>query len=244
MPHTLIVGGSRGIGRVVAETFTAAGHDVSILARRLPERPLPERATVWPVDITNAEHLQDALNELLERRGGVNYVVVMQRWRGEGDDWAGEIATTLTATRNILDQVSDRFAAGDRAVAIVSSLIGHFVVANQPLSYHVGKGGLEALARHYAVVLGSRGIRVNAVAPSTVVKPEASAYYADNPALVEMFESIVPLRRMGTAADVAGVIGFLCSPSSGFMTGQILNVDGGMSLVLQEVIGRRLSGLS
>lgn len=244
MPHTLIVGGTRGIGRVVTEQFSSAGHQVSIIARRMPQNELPTGSRMWTVDITERESLKRALSEILAERGDVNYLVLTQRYRGTGEDWTGEIATTLTASRDILDHLADHFAEGDRAVVIVSSLIGQFVVANQPLSYHVGKGGLESLVRHYAVLFGTRGIRVNGVAASTVVKPEASRYYQENPALVKMFEGIIPLGRMGTAADIASVIGFLCGTASSFMTGQILAVDGGMSLVLQETIGRRLSGLS
>ncbi len=214
---------------------------MSALARR-EASGLPESARAWSSDITDSARVRATLDDIVAASGPINHLVITQRYRGDLDDWTGEFATTLTASRTILDHVAGAFAEGDRSVAIVSSLIGRFVVSNQPLSYHVGKAGLEALIRHYAVSFGGRGIRVNGVAPCTVVKREARGYYGARPALVSMFEDIIPLGRMGTADDVAGVVGFLCDPASSFMTGQVLTVDGGMSLVLQETIARRLTG--
>jgi NAD(P)-dependent dehydrogenase (short-subunit alcohol dehydrogenase family) len=99
------------------------------------------------------------------------------------------------------------------------------------------------LVRYYAVALGPRGIRVNGVSPGTVVKRENQEFYARSEALVGVFKRTIPLGRMGTAVDVANVIAFLCGPQASFVTGQQIVVDGGVSLLSQESLARKIAGV-
>jgi len=99
------------------------------------------------------------------------------------------------------------------------------------------------MARFYAVKLGSLGIRVNVVAPSTFVKAESSAYYDAQPELQTLYKKITPLGRMGTAEEVARTVAFLCGPESSFITGQELMVDGGLSLLLHDMLAREVAGI-
>src|SRR5690606_26429615 len=107
-------------------------------------------------------------------------------------------------------------------------------------SYHVGKAGMNQMMRYYAVNLGRKGIRVNGVTPFTFLKEESKEFYLKNDALQDLYRRITPMQRMGTAEDSARLIAFLCSPVSGFINGQNIYVDGGLSLVWPETLARKL----
>jgi 3-oxoacyl-[acyl-carrier protein] reductase len=101
----------------------------------------------------------------------------------------------------------------------------------------VAKAGLETIVRYYAVKWGPAGIRVNGVAPSAFIKDESKAYHATNPDVSARMAKLTPLRRMGTVADAAEAVMFLASERAGFITGQNLIVDGGLTLQLQTSLG-------
>lgn len=244
-PHALVVGGTRGIGRAVVRRFVAEGFAVSVIGRRPPEKGLGGKAVHhWAVDLRDTDAITTAVPAIAKAGGAFSRLVCLQRFRGEGDDWQGEIDITLTATRLLVDAAASRFAArGDRAIVVVSSIADRFVASEQPLSYHVAKAGLTQLARYYAVTLAGRGIRVNAVSSGTIVKDEARAFYRKQKALRELYEEMIPLGRIGTADEIASVVSFLCSGAASFVTGQSLVVDGGVSLQWHEALVRRMSPL-
>jgi NAD(P)-dependent dehydrogenase (short-subunit alcohol dehydrogenase family) len=123
---------------------------------------------------------------------------------------------------------------GDKAICVVSSINATLVHPGMSIGYHACKAALDQMIRYWAVTLGPLGIRVNGVSPGTVQKgpepfPDAAFH-----------ESITPLRRMGTAVEVADVVVFLCSAAASFVTGQNIVVDGGVSLQWQETLARDL----
>lgn len=244
-PHALVVGGTRGIGRAVVHRFLEDGCTVSVVGRRPPATPFDSRRVqCWQADLADPEAVASVIPALVKSGGPLSRLVCLQRFRGDGDDWEGEMATTLTATRHVVDLAAPRFARrGERAIVVVSSIADRFVATEQPLSYHVAKAGLTQLARYYAVALAARGIRVNAVSSGTIVKDEARGFYRAQRALRELYEEMIPLGRMGTAAEIASVVSFLCGPDASFMTGQSLVVDGGVSVQWHEALVRRMSPL-
>lgn len=247
MSHALIVGGTRGLGREVAKLLSAAGHTVSIIGRREPQtqdRDIPRTHFYLLGDIADTAVMTKVLGEAVTAHGPLYYLVFSQRFRGEGDSWTGELNVSLTSTKAVIEACADQFAPGvDKGIVVVSSVLGEYVGEGQGLSYHVGKAGLNQMMRFYAVNLGRKGIRVNAVTPFTFLKQESKDFYLNNKPLHDLYEKITPLGRMSTSEDSAKVIAFLCSPQAGFVNGQNIYVDGGLSLVWPETMARNMAGL-
>lgn len=244
--HTLIVGGTRGMGREVVRQMQAECHTVSVIGRRAPidvDKKLSD-VRFWTADIADGAKLPALLEGVISHGGPISYLVFFQRYRGDGDKWIGEIETSLTATKNIIEGLLPYFAqSADQAIVLVGSIAVDHIVSEQPVGYHVAKAGLRHMASYYAVTLGERGIRVNCVSPCVIVKDENRGFYASNQTIADVYKRIIPLGRMGTAQDSANVISFLCSPKAGFVTGQQIVVDGGVSLLSQESLSRKISGI-
>lgn len=226
MSHALVAGGTRGIGRVIAQAFAKRGDMVTVVGRKEIERSF-----FWIADAVKTQGKLDSL-------------IFCQRYRPSGivtdeDVFEGEVETSLELTRSVIQECATLgYFDNPCSIVIVSSVIAHTVANEQPVGYHVAKAALEGMARYYAVTLGKRGIRVNCVAPGVTLKPENAEYYSQHPEKVELFSRINPLGRMGTAQDVANVVTWLCSPGAAFVTGQTIVVDGGVSLVNQEALAR------
>jgi NAD(P)-dependent dehydrogenase (short-subunit alcohol dehydrogenase family) len=243
MNHSLIIGGTRGIGRALVKLLAEEGGAVSVIGCRAPEEPVTN-ARYWVVDLLDVSAMARTLEESIKQDGKLNSVVFLQRYRGEGDNWAGEIETSLTATKSLIERLSGEFEeSGDKAIVLVSSIAAELVVGGQPVGYHVAKAGFNQMIRYYAVALGPKGIRVNGVSPATVLKDESKEFYLNNEKLLALYRRIIPLGRMGTAEDVARVISFLASHQSAFVTGQNIVVDGGLTLQSQESLARGVASL-
>jgi NAD(P)-dependent dehydrogenase (short-subunit alcohol dehydrogenase family) len=243
MTHSIIIGGTRGLGRVVARQFAARGDVVSVIGRtELPTEDLKAgNIHGYKADIDDNESICSTLDALVRENGKVNYCVFLQRYRGKGDDWAGEFQTTLTATKNIVEHLLPQFsAAEDNGFVMVGSVFSKYIGDGQPVSYHVAKAGLDQMMRYYALNFGPKNIRVNGISTFTFLKDESKDFYLNNKPLLDLYDSIVPLKRMGTTEDSANVIAFLCSRQASFVTGQSITIDGGLSLHWPESMARSL----
>lgn len=245
MTHSIVFGGSKGLGRVVARQLAARGDQVSVISRSEP--PMAERpagVSYFQADMADSEATRAALDAAIERGGVLSYLVFCQRYRGKEDAWAGEIEVSLTASKRVIESVEDRFAKGaDAGIVFVSSVFGDRVGEGQGLSYHLGKAGMNHMARYYAVNLARKGIRTNTVTPFTFLKEESKDFYLGNKDLLGLYEDMIPLGRMATSEDSANVIAFLCSSGAAFVNGQNIWVDGGLSLVWPETLARKLKAL-
>lgn len=241
--HVVIVGGSKGLGRVVADNFLARGNRVTILARSPAKEASTDKLQQLELDLENLSTLDKLIEQTLTFGGRLRYLVFCQRYRGKDDAWAGEIQVSLTATKQLIEGFADHFQPeGDRAIAIVSSVYAEFVGGSQPLSYHVAKAGLNQLVKYYAWTMGRKGVRVNALMPLTYLKPESQAHYLAQPDLMALYEKLVPLKRLGTAQDSANLIEFLSSDKAAFINGQAIFIDGGVSVIWPEELAKSLTG--
>ena len=245
--HALVIGGTRGTGRALVRILAAGGQTVSVIGRRPPPESDLQAPQVnyWMVDLADEKRLSKVLSEIVHKHGKLSSLVFCQRYRGEGDAWSGDFQTSLTATKNAIEQLADAFdETGNKAIVIVGSVASEFIAEEQPVSYHVTKAGLTQMVRYFAVVLGPKGIRINCVSPSSILKEESKKFYMEQKELLALYKRIVPLGRMGTAEEISNVIEFLCSPKSSFITGQNIVVDGGLSLQGHESMARNLASLT
>ena len=241
--HALIIGGTKGAGRVAVRLFRDDGYFVSVIARRIPQSFAKRVSLVryWGVDILDENAVRRSLQEILTTRGKITALIFFQRFRGNGDSWANEIDTSLTATKRLIEMLVDEFGLHNCAIIIVSSVNSYYISRSLSLGYHVAKAGMNQMVRYYAVTLATRGIRVNSVSPGTFLKEESKGEFLKNKALMKLYQKMIPIGRMCVAEEVVWPIMFLCSGKASFITGQDLIVDGGLALQFQEALGRELA---
>lgn len=246
MSHALVIGGTKGLGKEVVKNFLNRDFGVSILSRNPPTDESLQDCHHISADLEELSGVSDWVEAILSFGGPLNYVVFCQRYRGEGDIWQGEMQVTLTATKVLMEALSNHFSLennADRAIVVVSSVYAEYVGGSQPLGYHVAKAGLNQIVRYAAWDMGRKGIRVNGVMPLTYLKPESKDFYLSQESLMRLYEQFVPLKRMGEVEDSVSLIEFLCSPKASFINGQCIFVDGGVSVVWPEELARKISGI-
>lgn len=245
--HYLIIGGTRGIGKKLAQMLAKHHHRLSIVGRHLPTETqgLGSNVRHWQMDLFQEESFMKSFSQIIKDEGKISHLIFAQRYRGTDDDWEGEFRISLTATKKIIELAFDCFDdTPEKSIVIVNSISSFLVGLEQPVSYHVAKAGLSQLVRYFAVILGPRGVRINCVSPCTVLKDESKQFYLNNTKLNNLYKRIIPLGRMGTAKEISDIIEYLCSPASTFITGQTIIADGGLSLISQEALARDLASVS
>jgi 3-oxoacyl-[acyl-carrier protein] reductase len=237
--HVIISGGSRGLGKTLVEGLLASGYLVSTFSRNRTEftDQLATNAAFFfePADVCDPQTLSRFLDGAKEKFGppyalvncaGVATVGVLPLLRDQQIDEA--IATnlrgTLVLTRMVLRQM--RLRGGGGSIVNISSVVGLRGYRGMAV-YAATKGGIDALTRALARELGSWGIRVNSVAPGYLRTEMSETLKAEQ---LEKILRRTPLGRLGVPEDVVGPVKFLLSDESAFVTGQVLTVDGGITV--------------
>lgn len=234
--HVIIVGATSPLASEAAAAFLARGDRISLISRGGPANTTiadsSDNVSSYAFDLNDLAGVHDLFTRIVRKSGSVSRICFFQRYRGGADNpWDGEYAVSLRATSKFIEAFKAQPPMDhDRSVVIVSSPADTGVVLEQSASYHAVKAGLSQMVRYYAVTLGEAGIRVNGIKPAIVLKPRAQQFYDQNPDIVTLFNRVTPLGRMGRPSDIANATLFLSSDLASYITGQILSVDGGLSL--------------
>lgn len=236
--RALVTGGSGAIGAVICQRLAADGYAVIVHAHRHPEAAdhVAEKivanggsATVACFDVvdglTTAQTLQALLKEgpiqVLVNNAGMHEDAPMAGMTA--DQWKRVIEVSLNGFFHVtqpllLPMIGTRWGR----IVSISSLAA--VIGNRgQTNYAAAKAGLHGASKSLALELASRGVTVNVVAPGLIESPAVRQAFT-----AAQVESLVPMKRVGTAEEVAALVSFLVSERAGYVTGQVIGIDGGM----------------
>ncbi len=239
-PRTiLITGASRGIGKAAALLLAEQGFDIVLNFRTSHDKAqeiadeiakIGQVARLLPFDISNRSEASEAINTDIETHGAYYGVICNAGITRDNafpamssEEWDDVIHTNLDGFYNIVQPCvmpMVRAKQGGRIVTL-SSVAG--LAGNRgQVNYSASKAGIIGATKALAVELGKRNITVNCVAPG-IIDTEMTSEIDDR-----IIKELIPLRRKGDVKDVAAVIGFLCSDTAGYITRQVISVNGGM----------------
>lgn len=236
----LVTGASQGIGRAIAARLARDGYDLALVARRAEvlEDLAAElgvqgvEAAAFACDVTDGAAVARTVGRVAERFGtpyglvnnaGITRDALLLRMKDE--QWSEVLRTNLDGCYHFVRHVAPlMMKARTGRMVNITSVIGQIGNAGQ-VNYAASKAGIIGLTLATARELAGRGITVNAVAPGFIETPMT----AELPeSAVDDLLARIPLKRLGRPEDVAGLVSFLLSEDGAYLTGQVLNCDGGM----------------
>jgi 3-oxoacyl-[acyl-carrier protein] reductase len=238
----LVTGASQGIGRATALALAEAGAKVGIAARNTEKlaslaaeiATAGGQALAVPMDVSDAAQVKTGFQQLLAKFGKLDILInnaAITRdtlaLRMKLEDWDAVLRTNLTGAHLCIQQALGAMLK-QRAGRIINitSVVAETGNAGQS-NYVASKAGLIGLTRAIAIEVASRNITVNAVAPGFIATPMTDPL---SPELKDKMKSLIPLGRFGSDRDVAAAIIFLASDEAGYITGQVLGVNGGLHM--------------
>ena len=239
----LVTGASRGIGRAIALTFAQEGAKVAFVYNRSPEpaQKLLEEITAaggtavaFQADVKNFEAAQKIVDEVVEKWEQLDILVnnagvIRDKLfvTMEAEDWNEVISTNLGGAFNFSRAAGVLMMRARKGKIInISSVAGAYGGTGQ-VNYSASKGGINAMTRALAAELAKRNVTVNAIAPGVI---ETEMSQAVRNLVGDEMNKMIPLKRCGKAEEVAGLALFLASPAADYITGQVITIDGGLSL--------------
>ena len=241
MPTALITGATRGIGKAIAIKLSKEGYDIAINYRKENEelnnlkKEIEEnnvKCEFVKGDVSNYEDAERLVKETVQKLGSIDVLVNnagitkdMLLMRMKQDDFEQVLDTNLVGTFNVTKNVINYMIKARKGnIVNMSSVVGISGNSGQT-NYSASKAGIIGFTKSLAKEVASRNIRVNAVAPG-FIKTDMTDSLKDD--IKDEISKNIPLKRMGTAEDVANVVRFLVSEDSSYITGQVIQVDGGM----------------
>lgn len=227
----LITGGARGIGLACAQRFAAAGDRVAVTYNSSPP---PAGFFGVKCDVTSVESVDAAFTAVEQEFGPVEVLVSNAGITKDGlllrmaeDDFTSVIDANLTAAYRVTKRAAQgMLRARSGRIVLISSVVGFYGSAGQA-NYAASKAGLVGFARSVARELGSRSITCNVVAPGPVATDMTAALGEKRMAELT---AAVPLGRVATPEEIAGVVAFLASSDAAYITGAVIPVDGGLGM--------------
>jgi 3-oxoacyl-[acyl-carrier protein] reductase len=238
----LVTGASQGIGWDTAQALVVAGAKVAVAARTHEKLALlvgeivaaGGEALAVKMDVADAEQVKAGFKQVIEKFGRLDILVNNAAITRDGlavrmkaDDWDAVIRTNLTGAHLCIQQaLGTMMRARSGRIINVASVVAQMGNAGQA-NYVAAKAGLIGLTKAIAMEIASRNITVNAVAPGFIETPMTNVL---SDSVKEALKGRIPLGRLGVARDVASAIVFLASDEAAYITGHVLDVNGGMYL--------------
>ena len=229
MKTAVVTGGASGIGRAIAHRLEADGHHVAAIDLQRSDGDFD-----YTADVTDREQVDAALNKIRTQLGPVSVLVNAAGLDGFSrfldisfDDWKRVIDVNLNGVFHCCQAVlPDMVDAGWGRIVNISSSSTHSGVARMT-HYVSAKSAVNGLTKSLALEYGPSGITVNAIPPGFIDTPMLRSAEERGYTNVEKTIAMTPVRRMGRPEDIAAACAFLVSEEAGYITGQILGVNGG-----------------
>lgn len=235
----LVTGGTRGIGRDVVRAFAARGAKVTFTGRNeeaaketIAQSGAPELVSFVAADVADSKSAKAAVDAAVAHGGGLDVVVnnagitrdgLLMRMKDE--DWTQVLDINLSGTFYVTRAATRRLMKSKRGRLInITSVVGLTGNAGQA-NYAASKAGIAGFTKSVAKELAGRGVTANAVAPG-FIQTDMTADLGEQ--VAQELKNRIPLQRLGTVQDVSEVVVFLASEEAGYVTGQVIPVDGGM----------------
>jgi 3-oxoacyl-[acyl-carrier protein] reductase len=238
----LVTGASQGIGRATSLFLAEAGAKIAVAARTAEKlsslvaeiEAAGGAALAVPMDVADAAQVKAGFQQLLAKFGRLDILVnnaAITRdtlaLRMKLDDWDAVLRTNLTGAHLCIQQaLGAMLKQRSGRIINITSVVAETGNAGQS-NYVASKAGLIGLTRAIAVEVASRSITVNAIAPGFIETPMTDVLSQE---LKDKMKSLIPLGRFGTDREIAAAIAFLASDEAAYITGQVLDVNGGMHM--------------
>jgi len=237
----IVTGGSRGMGRAMAETFALAGARVVVASRKIDAceetvREIEARGGEGLAVATNTgvvDQLERLVDRTVERFGGIDILVnnaanALALPFGEitPEGWEKSLNVNLRGPVFLIQFALPYLERSEHASIINMSSVGAYMFSAYTHMYSAGKAGLLASTRALAAELAPKKIRINAIAPGTI---DTDMVRNNPPQIQEMMAKVSLMKRLGEVDEIVGLALYLASDASTFMTGATVNIDGGVA---------------